>query len=70
MRAKPKQYRSGHSGYVSEFDQFISDYLVHHPEVEESQAHGWYIWWDHLVDWKDLETHHNDDVPVKPYHYD
>ncbi|MES2756796.1 MAG: DUF3460 family protein [Pseudomonadota bacterium] len=70
MRAKPEQYRSGHSGYVSEFDQFIHDYLVHHPAVEEDQVHGWYLWWDHLVDWKDLENQHDDAVPVKSYQYD
>ncbi|MFC0133236.1 hypothetical protein CR105_06720 [Massilia eurypsychrophila] len=70
MSAKPEQSRSGPGGYVSEFDQFIHDYMAQHPEVEQSQAEGWYIWWDHMVDLNDLETRHDNDVPVKPYHYD
>ncbi|MDB5935956.1 MAG: hypothetical protein JWQ01_3300 [Massilia sp.] len=70
MSAKPEQYRTGHGGYVSEFDQFINDFMGRHPEVEASQKRGWYIWWDHQVDTKDLEEHPKDAVPVKSYQYD
>lgn len=70
MKPKAADYRVRHGGYVSEFDQFIDNYMVEHPEVTADQRRGWYIWWDHLVDLKDLEKQHDDAVPVKPYQYD
>jgi hypothetical protein len=70
MKAIPAKYHIRHGGYVSEFDQFINDFMVHHPEVEEDQKRGWYIWWDHRVDLTDLEKQQEDAVPVKPYQYE
>jgi hypothetical protein len=70
MNAKPVKYRIRHGGYVSEFDHFIDDFMVQHPAVEADQRRGWYIWWDHRVDLKDLEKQHGDAVPVKSYQYD
>lgn len=70
MKPIPAKYHIRHGGYVSEFDQFINDFLVHHPEVEEDQKRAWYIWWDHRVDLKDLEKQQEDTVPVKPYQYE
>lgn len=70
MKPKPVKYRVGHGGYVSEFEQFIDAFKSSHPEVEADQKRGWYIWWDHKIDLKDLEKQHNDAVPVKSYQYD
>jgi hypothetical protein len=70
MKPKPAKYRIGHGGYVSEFEQFLGTFLCQHPEVDEDRRRAWYIWWDHKIDLKDLEPHHDDDVPVKPYQYD
>lgn len=68
MKSKP-----GHShpaqGYVSDFDQFLTDYLEQHPEVVEDRQRGWNIWWDHRLDLDDLEKQRKDSVPVKPNHY-
>lgn len=70
MKPKAAKYRIRHGGYVSEFDQFINTFMSTHPEVGADQRRGWYIWWDHRVDPKDLEPKHDDDVPVKSYQYD
>jgi hypothetical protein len=69
MNPKPAKYRSGHSGYVSEFEQFLDCFLSEHPEVAEDQRRAWYIWWDHPIDLKDLEKP-KDEVPAKPYQYE
>lgn len=70
MSAKREQYRVGHAGYISEFSQFMNDFLGRHPEVRARQKRGWYVLWDRQVDLKDLEEHPKDAVPVKPYQYD
>ena len=70
MKPMPAKYRIRGGGYVSEFDQFINDFMAHHPEVEEDQKRGWYIWWDHRVDLKDLEKQQEDAIPVKSYQYE
>ena len=70
MKPNPVKYRVGHSGYVSEFDQFMDVYLKKHPEVLEDQQRGWYIWWDHRVDLDELDKQREDSVPVKPYSYE
>jgi hypothetical protein len=70
MKPKPEKYRVGHGGYVSEFEQFLGSFMGQHPEIDEDRRRAWYIWWDHRVDLKDLEPHHDGDVPVKPYQYD
>jgi hypothetical protein len=70
MNTKPVKYRVRHGGYVSEFDHFIDNFMAHHPEVGDDQRRGWYIWWDHRVDLKDLEPQRGDVIPVKSYQYD
>jgi hypothetical protein len=70
MKAKPAKYRIGHAGYVSEFDQFIDAFMHQHPEVEEDQKRGWYIWWDHRLDRDELLHQQENEVPVKPYQYE
>jgi hypothetical protein len=70
MKPKDAKYRVGHGGYVSEFEQFFGGFLDQHPEVDEDRRRAWYIWWDHKIDLKDLEPHHDNDVPVKPYQYE
>jgi hypothetical protein len=69
MKPNTAKYRIGHGGYVSEFDQFINDFIAAHPEVEQNRRRGWYIWWDHKVDTDDLKPQHDDDVPVESYQY-
>ncbi|MES3025974.1 MAG: DUF3460 family protein [Pseudomonadota bacterium] len=70
MNQKPAKFRLNRAAYVSEFDQFLGDYLGEHPEVEEDKMRGWYIWWDHRVDLDELDKQRKDAVPVKPYHYE
>ncbi len=70
MASKPDKYRPGHTGYVSEFDQFLHGFLAQHPEVQEDRQRGWYIWWDHRLDLDELDKQRKDSVPVKPYSYE
>ena len=70
MKARTEKYRIGHGGYVSEFDQFLNSYLKQHPEVEEDQMRGWYIWWDRRLNLDELEKERKDTVPAKPYQYE
>lgn len=70
MMNKAEQYRPFAGGYVSEFDQFLQDFIEQHPGLGESQQRGWYILWDKKVDLEDLEKQRSDSVPEKPYHYD
>jgi hypothetical protein len=69
MQKGPERYRVGHGGYVSEYSKFIDSYLHQHPEVLADQLDGWYIWWDHQVDLKELEKAQKDSVPLPPYYY-
>jgi hypothetical protein len=69
MKPHAEPYRVGHAGYVSEFDQFLHEFLERHPEVERDQKRGWYIWWDHRVDLSELDKQRND-LPVKSYSYE
>lgn len=69
MSAKRQEYRVGHSGYASEFEQFMDTFLKEHPEVVQNQRKGWYIFWDHKADLKELKKASEDSVPVKGYDY-
>jgi hypothetical protein len=62
-------HSSAHSGYVSDFEQFMGRFLDEHPAVLESQREGWYIFWDHVIDPDDLKRAYSDTVPVKGYPY-
>ncbi|QYF96151.1 DUF3460 family protein [Massilia sp. PAMC28688] len=53
--------------YVSDFEQFMEDFLARHPEVEEDQRRGWYIWWDRPTDRNGLAHLRESEVPFKPY---
>ena len=70
MKLNPANYRIGHGGYVSEYDQFLNVFVASHPEVRTDQKRGWYIWWDHQVDVKDLAPRRDDAVAVKSYQYE
>jgi hypothetical protein len=70
MRTHSPRYRPMGAGYVSEFDQFMDDYLARRPAVAEQRQRRWYVWWDHVVDLDELARQRQDSVPVKPYHYD
>lgn len=64
------QYRPFGSGYVSEFEQFMDGFIASHPQVEDEQRRGWYLWWDRRVDLGELVKERADTVPDKPYHYE
>ncbi len=70
MQQHPQQYRPFAGGYVSEFDEFMGRYLAKRPQVVEDRQRGWYIWWDHRVDFDELDKEHQSEVPEKPYHYE
>ena len=64
-----QHYKPFDSGYVSDFEQFMQDYLGKHPEVVEDQRQGWYIWWDHRLDLDELDKQRRVEVPFKAYKY-
>ncbi|MGZ8290075.1 MAG: DUF3460 family protein [Telluria sp.] len=70
MKPRHEEYRVGHGGYVSEFTQFLNRYTTDHPTLEEDQLRGWYIWWDHQVDFNEIDKERKDTVPDRPYHYE
>lgn len=70
MNHHPQKYRPFAGGYVSEFDQFMGQYLAKRPQVVEDRQRGWYIYWDHRVDLDELEQQRENAVPDKPYHYE
>jgi hypothetical protein len=59
----------GHVGYVSEFAQFMNQFLNEHPDVVNKQLDGWNIFWDHQVDLEELKKASTDTIPVKDYNY-
>jgi hypothetical protein len=70
MKWNEPAYHPGHSGYVSEFEQFLNSFRAGHPNMERDQQRGWYIWWDHRVDLAELERERKDSVPLPPYSYE
>lgn len=68
--AHTEKYRPARKPYVSEFDQFMQDYLARHPEVEQDRRRGWDIWWDRRVDLDELDKQREDALPARPYVYD
>ena len=71
QKRETKRHRPGApGGYVSEFEQFLDNYIAQHPEVEEDQMRGWYIWWDHKQDIAERAKERRDSVAVKPYSYE
>jgi len=70
MLGKTKRCHSFASGYVSDFDRFLTDFMAKHPEVEESRTEGWYKYWDHNVDLDELEQQRKNSIPAKPYKYE
>lgn len=70
MQTHPQKYRPFAGGYVSEFEQFMGQYLARRPQVIEDRQRGWYIWWDHRVDLDELDKQRQSSVPEKPYHYE
>jgi hypothetical protein len=66
---KRPAYTPGHSGYVSEFEQFMDKFLAEHPEAVEHQRSGWDIFWDHEIDLNELDRAGRDKVPLKGYDY-
>lgn len=69
MSAKRQEYRVGHAGYVSEFEQFMDQFLGQHPEVVQDQRKGWYIFWNHKADLEELKKTDQNSVPMKGYEY-
>ena len=69
MKWSQEPYRPGHGGYVSEFEQFLNRYMSGHPDIEQDQQRGWYLLWDHRVNFDELERQRKDAVPLPPYYY-
>ncbi len=65
-----KAYRAKQSGYVSEFSNFLTDFLDRHPHVREDQRLGWRIFWERGVDLAEQERQQRDRVRAKAYCYD
>lgn len=69
MSVKRQEYRVGHAGYVSEFEQFMDKFLGEHPEVVQDQRKGWYIFWNRKADLEELKKAGENSVPMKGYEY-
>ncbi|WP_167237212.1 DUF3460 family protein [Massilia genomosp. 1] len=65
-----EKYRPASRQKVSEFEQFMHDYLARHPEVEQDRQRGWHRWWDHRVGLDELDKQRENALPVRPYVYD
>ena len=52
------------TAYVSEFAQFMQEYLDRHPEVVADQYCGRAIWWDKPADFKAMAEAARDSVPI------
>ncbi len=57
------------TAYISEFTQFIGEFIRQHPEVTADQERGWHIYWDREVPVEQLTKSDEDRVPVKSYYY-
>lgn len=55
--------------YVSEFAEFMKEYLDRHPEIVADQYRGRAIWWDKPADFKMMAESDKDSVPVNSYYY-
>ena len=55
--------------YVSEFTQFMNEFLAQHPDVVADQYRGRAIYWDKQVDFAAQEEALRDSVPVDGYYY-
>lgn len=53
--------------YVSDHTHFIDQFLEQHPEVVADQHDGRMIYWEKIVDQKDLERAEKDAVPDDGY---
>ena len=69
MSAERQASGAGHAGYVSEFEQFMGQFLAQHPEVVQDQCKGWYIFWNHKADLDELKKAEQSSVPMKGYEY-
>lgn len=56
-------------GYVSEFTDFMNEFLKNHPEEITEQRKGWNIYWNKKVDFEAQEEAEKDSVPVDGYYY-
>lgn len=56
--------------YVSEFTQFIREWLDNHPEEREVRRTGREIWWDKPQDLEARRKFNEVRVPTRPYYYD
>lgn len=58
-------------GYVSEYTQFMREWLERHPEETEVQRQGRALWWDKgNLDPEELARRARARVPQKAYYYD
>lgn len=55
--------------YVSEFTQFMNDYLAQHPEVIADQHVGRAMYWDKQIDMAEVEKTERNAVPLEAYSY-
>jgi hypothetical protein len=53
--------------YVSEFTDFMNQYLAEHPEVVEEQRRGWASFWQRKAELRMPETTKVDQAPDDSY---
>lgn len=61
-------YGPGRKEYVSEFGQFLNDYMREHPEVKRDQELGWRIWWERPVDARGIDSEAQAGLKPTNYH--
>ena len=65
----PRSQAERAKGYVSEFEQFLGEFMHRHPEVEASQREGWRQFWERDVDFEEWKEQASDRVPRRGYEY-
>jgi hypothetical protein len=58
----------GRKEYVSEFGQFLNEFMREHPEVKRDQELGWRIWWERPVDPRNIDQEAQANLKPDTYH--
>ena len=61
-------YGPGRKEYVSDFGQFLNDFMREHPEVKRDQELGWRIWWERPVDPRSIDRERQAELKPTAYH--
>lgn len=58
----------GRKEYVSEYGQFLNQFMREHPDVKRDQELGWRIWWERPVDPRNMNQEAQANLKPGAYH--